>query len=124
MPFLCVCILQIKFFLYLCRIKKIVKNTNIKFSRMKIIVRAMFLLLYVATLASCFKDEPLNSEADIENVSVSVDNPGDYFYSIADSQQSVISTNNTVVFHVKRKADLSAVAVRFKLRFRCFPIDG
>ena len=115
MPFLCICILQIKFFLYLCRIKKIVKNTNIKFSRMKIIVRAMFLLLYVATLASCFKDEPLNSEADIENVSVSVDNPGDYFYSIADSQQSVISTNNTVVFHVKRKADLSAVAVRFKL---------
>ncbi len=55
-----------------------------------------------ALLASCFKDEPLNAECDIEAVYFHVDNPLGTFYQLGDTLQTVTSDNNDIVFNVRR----------------------
>ncbi len=69
------------------------------------------------SLTSCFKEEPLNAECDIESATVHVTNPSDYFAQLNDS---IIVPNgdfrsDEIVFHVKNKADLSQMAPTFKL---------
>lgn len=60
-------------------------------------------------LSSCFKEEPLNSECDITQVSLHVDNPLATFYQLTDTVQTVLSTDSVVTFEVRRDhdADLS-----------------
>ena len=42
-------------------------------------------LIGSSTLTSCFKDEPLNAECDIEQAYIHVDNPTDIFYQASDT---------------------------------------
>lgn len=64
-----------------------------------------------ALLASCFKDEPLNAECDIEAVYFHLDEPLGTFYQLSDTLQTVMSDNTDIVFNVRREPedDLSLV---------------
>lgn len=73
-------------------------------------------VLAVACVAvSCIKDEPRNEEADIERAWVSVSAPADVFFSPSDSVVDVMSTETTIVFNVRRTADLKSLAPQFRL---------
>ena len=76
------------------------------------------LLMYVACcgmLSSCFKDEPLNAECDIEEVYVHTDNPSDFFFAASDTLVNVPSDLSDITFNVKVGADLSNMAPIFKV---------
>lgn len=67
------------------------------------------------TVSSCFKDEPLNAECDIEQAYVHLDTPTDVFFAESDTLINVLSGSNTITFEVKEGADLSQMAPEFKL---------
>ncbi len=64
-----------------------------------------------AMLTSCFRDEPLNAECDIEAVYFHLDEPLGTFYQLGDTLQTVLSDDNDIVFSVRRDpaADMSAM---------------
>ncbi len=66
-------------------------------------------------LSSCFKDEPLNAEADIEKAYIHLDNPKEMFFNESDTLVEVFSAENQIVFNVRESADISAVPLRLKL---------
>lgn len=68
-----------------------------------------------ATLTSCFKEEPLNAECDIEQAYIHVDNPLDMFYQKSDTLISVLSTAEDINFVVRKTADLTSLAPHFNL---------
>ena len=72
-----------------------------------------YALALVWLTASCMKDEPLNTECDIEVAMLHLDSPEDVFYSATDTLVKVPSTESKVVFTVRRKADVSHLAPRF-----------
>ena len=81
------------------------------------------LLPFVAAcslLTSCFKEEPLNAECDIEAVYFHLDEPLGTFYQLGDTLQKVLSDNTDVVFNVRREpaADLSLVEPQLVLTDR------
>ncbi len=63
-------------------------------------------LLFCSALTSCFKEEPLNAECDIEAVSFHIDNPLGTFFSVTDTLQRVASADSTVTFNVRRNHDV------------------
>lgn len=67
------------------------------------------------SLSSCFKDEPLNAECDIEQAYVHLDDPTSVFFSDNDTLVNVLSDANDVVFEIKKGADVSAMAPIFKI---------
>lgn len=71
--------------------------------------------MVIGLLSSCIKDEPQNTECDIEAASIHLDTPENIFYSISDTLVKVPSTENNIVFTVRRKADVSSLAPRFVL---------
>lgn len=75
------------------------------------------ILLTALTLVSCFKEEPLNAECDITQVSFSIDNPSGIFFNLSDTSKTVPSTDSTITFVVRRNhdADLSALTPRLTL---------
>lgn len=78
--------------------------------------RIEFLLLLCCLLCtSCFKDEPLNDECDIEAAYVHVDDLNSVFYSAKDTLVSVLYTSDKVVFNVRRTADVKNLAPVFKI---------
>ncbi len=70
-----------------------------------------------AMFTSCFKDEPLNAECDIEAVYFHLDEPLGTFYQLSDTLQTVMSDDNDIIFNVRREpaADLSTVDPRLVL---------
>lgn len=62
------------------------------------------------TLMSCFKDEPLNAECDIEQAYIHTDNPLDIFFSATDTLIDVASDKNDITFRIKPGADLTSLA--------------
>ncbi len=76
--------------------------------------KAVVLMGGVLLLSSCFKEEPLNSECDILEASVSVAYPQEVFFHESDSLVHVNSEDNTVVFTVRRSAELSHLSPHFK----------
>lgn len=66
-------------------------------------------VVMTAGLSSCIKEEALNSECDITQVSLHVDNPQNTFYQLTDTLQTVLSTDSVITFDVRRDhdADLS-----------------
>jgi len=64
-----------------------------------------------AMFPSCFKDEPLNAECDIEAVYFHLDEPLGTFYQLGDTLQTVMSDDNDIVFNVRREpaVDLSSL---------------
>ena len=66
-------------------------------------------------LTSCFKDEPLNAECDIEQVYVHVDEPEKMFPQITDTLVNVASNNTNITFLVNENVDMTQVAPQFKI---------
>ena len=64
-------------------------------------------------LTSCFKEEPLNAECDIEYAYLHSDDPEATFYQLTDSLVEVYSTDNVIEFGVKEDVDLTALAPEF-----------
>ncbi len=62
---------------------------------------------------SCFREEPLNAECDIEHVSMSVDDPGQFFFQATDAERDVLSTDSVIIFAVRSHADVTALAPTF-----------
>lgn len=73
------------------------------------------LLPCMACLTSCFKDEPLNAECDIESAWVHTANPSEMFFHSSDTLVNVLYTDSTIVFMVKSSADLKSMAPHFKM---------
>ena len=79
------------------------------------------MLVVVTTVAlgaissSCFKEEPLNAECDIEKAWVHVDNVDEMFYNATDTLIDVLSTENKIVFTMRDDADVTALAPQFTL---------
>ena len=68
---------------------------------------------FCAMLTSCFKEEPLNAECDIEYAYLHSDDPEATFYQLTDSLVEVYSTDNVIEFGVKEDVDLTALAPEF-----------
>lgn len=68
-----------------------------------------------SVFTSCFKEEPLNAECDILEASVSVSKPEEMFYHSSDSKIQVPYTDSTIIFSVRRHADLNSIAPHFTL---------
>ena len=66
-------------------------------------------------LTSCFKDEPANSECDITVAYLHADNVGEMFYTPSDTMVKVLYTSSDIIFSVRKKADLTALAPRFTI---------
>lgn len=80
----------------------------------------VFLLIpFCACLAtSCIKDEPLNSECDIEVCKVHHDAADTIFYAVSDTLQSVSSADTVITFFTRSNIhpeDLSKMRVTFAL---------
>jgi hypothetical protein len=72
-------------------------------------------LLMMVTNTSCFGSEPDGCEADIETVKLHVDNPGEFFFQLTDSMQTVFSTDSVITFAVRGDADVSSLAPELTL---------
>ena len=66
-------------------------------------------------LTSCFKDEPLNAECDIEQAYVHIDAPTTIFFSASDTLVNVLSDANDITFEIKEGANVSSIAPMFRL---------
>ena len=75
----------------------------------------LILLLAPLCLASCFKDEAPNTEADIEHVAVSVGDPLKTFFQLSDTAQTVPFSDSTITFRVRSHADITALAPTLRL---------
>lgn len=81
--------------------------------------RILFLTMAAMTmlLSSCFKDEPLNAEADILQVSVNM--PEEYvektFFNNSDASKEMLSNADTMAFMIRENADVSAVKLDIKI---------
>lgn len=84
---------------------------------MRLYMRFSHVLLvcaFCAMLTSCFKEEPLNAECDIEYAYLHSDDPSVTFFQPSDSLVRVISNTSRIEFGLK-KADLTALAPQFVL---------
>lgn len=83
-------------------------------------------LIGSSTLTSCFKDEPLNAECDIEQAYIHVDNPLGMFYQQSDTLVNVLSTAEDINFVVRKTTDLTSLAPIFNLTpgATIFPDNG
>ncbi len=66
-----------------------------------------------AMLSSCFKDEPLNAECDIESAYVSMNSPLEVFYREQDTLKTVSSIEDKIIFQVRPRTDVSALVLNF-----------
>jgi len=66
-------------------------------------------------MASCFKDEPLNAECDIEEAYLHADNPEKMFFNVSDSLVKVLYTESAINFKVRKETDLTRLAPLFRM---------
>lgn len=71
--------------------------------------------LLSTTLTSCFKEEPLNAECDIEQAYIHLDNPLEMFFQKSDTLISVLSTAEDINFVVRKSTDLTSLAPKFRM---------
>ena len=76
-----------------------------------IVTLAAFSLL----LGACIKNEPANTECDIEAVSLHLDKPTDYFYHDYDTMQTVISTETNIIFTIRSYSDVQSVPTTLRI---------
>lgn len=108
----------ITFLSFSCGIEKLKLSLHTSFKAMRLYMRFFHILLvcaFCATLTSCFKEEPLNAECDIEYAYLHSDDPEATFYQLTDSLVEVYSTDNVIEFGVKEDVDLTALAPEFVL---------
>ncbi len=75
----------------------------------------LIVLAFSAAMGGCIKDEPLNAECDILEASVSVAHPSQTFFQESDTLVRISSDATTITFTVRRSADLTHIAPRFKI---------
>ena len=71
-------------------------------------------LLCSSTLTSCFKEEPLNTECDIEQAYIHSDAPEAMFFNLTDTLVKVLYDEDNINFMVKRGVDRSNLAPFFR----------
>ncbi len=76
---------------------------------------AVAVMTLAAISTSCFKEEPLNAECDIEKAWVHVENLNASFYNASDTLINVLSTENKIVFTMRDDADVTALAPQFTI---------
>ena len=76
---------------------------------------AVAVAIVASVLTSCFKEEPLNAECDIEKAWVHVSDVDSYFYNVTDTLVEVISTDDKIVFTMRDGVDISALAPQFTI---------
>lgn len=79
------------------------------------LINVLLSIAVCSSLTSCFKDEPLNAECDIEQAYVHTDNPSEIFFTASDTLINVPSDLNVITFNVKAGTDVSAMAPMFRL---------
>ncbi|MBQ0121638.1 MAG: PCMD domain-containing protein [Bacteroidales bacterium] len=72
-------------------------------------VAAMF------SLNSCFKDEPLNAECDIDKMTLHVASPENVFFQLSDTVKDVAYSDTVMSITVRAGADVSAVTPTFEI---------
>ena len=73
-------------------------------------------LLGSATLTSCFKDEPLNAECDIEQAYIHAGDKLDSWFIVAsDTLEEVQSDQTNIQFTVSEDADITNLALQFRI---------
>lgn len=82
---------------------------------MKRILMYVLALATMLSVSSCFKDEPLNAECDIEEMTLEVASPESVFFQLTDAHQFVLSTDSLIIIPVKEKANITAVTPIFKI---------
>ena len=78
-------------------------------------VVAFVLVLTSMLMTSWFGDEPDYCEADIETVTLHVNDPAQFFFQATDSIQTIFSTDSVITFTVRGDADVSALSPVFTL---------
>ena len=82
---------------------------------MRHIQKIVVATLLSTTLTSCFKEEPLNAECDIEQAYIHLDNPLEMFFQKSDTLVSVLSTAEDINFVVRKSTDLTSLAPKFRM---------
>ncbi len=85
---------------------------------MRIFNAIKFIMLcfsFTALLSSCFKEEPLNQECDIETARIHTDNPQSLFYDANDTLLVIPSDVNEIKFWIRPGADVTAMAPIFTI---------
>lgn len=83
------------------------------FNDKTLVVVAVMILAAINT--SCFKEEPLNAECDIEQAWVHVNDIEASFYNANDTIINVLSNEDKIVFTMRDDADVTAFAPQFKI---------
>ena len=83
------------------------------FNHKTVVAVAVIALAVIST--SCFKEEPLNAECDIEMAWVHVNDLEASFYNANDTLINVISNEDKIVFSMRDDADVTAFAPQFKI---------
>ena len=65
--------------------------------------------------ASCIREEPENMECDIETISLHLEEPTKIFYHDYDTLQTVISTENNIVFTIRSYADINSAPTTLRV---------
>lgn len=78
-------------------------------------IKLLLCLAVITLLSSCFKDEPLNMECDIETACIHTDNPTSLFFDACDTMVVVPSDINEIKFWIRPGADVSALAPVFTI---------
>lgn len=66
-------------------------------------------------LSSCFKDEPLNAECDIQQAYVQMDDPLQVFPQETNATVEVMSNSSNITFYINEDVDVSQMAPQFRL---------
>jgi len=78
-------------------------------------------LAAVCALASCISEEPMNTECDIEQVMVHLDDPSGMFYHDYDTLQTVSSTEDSIRFLVRSYARPGKMPLSLRVTDRAVP---
>mgnify|MGYP002292298163 FL=1 len=76
---------------------------------------AILILSGILFFTSCFKDEPAGAECDITKAYISTETPLEMFFNESDTLVNVLYSSNQIVFNVRKKADLTALAPKFEI---------
>lgn len=79
-------------------------------SKFKVCALALFSMLI---MSSCFKEEPLNAECDIELMTLHVSSPQDIFFQLSDTIKELSYTDTVMTITVRPGADVSAITPHF-----------
>ena len=91
------------------------QNFKIIYLYMRHIQKIVVATLLSTTLTSCFKEEPLNAECDIEQAYIHLDNPLEMFFQKSDTLVSVLSTAEDINFVVRKSTNLTSLAPKFRM---------